>query len=218
MSINNHIHGNGAHSFFASDTDLLLPLHFRLAWAGGVLIAGLSFAYFLGNAEKFFPESSIAVSESVSSIAIPSEVKGTLVSVPLDYNPDTLMPTNSGLYASMYTVNASVTTHRVEMPINSSPESTMSHNYPESSGNPSLTYRAADDSVQPYLNPQAEKLLSRGFIRHTTVNGDKLDRLAEYYLKDASRWEEIYKINASLLTNKNVVPIGIVLLIPYPEQ
>ena len=50
--------------------------------------------------------------------------------------------------------------------------------------------------------------------RHTTVNGDRLDKLAEKYLHDADRWGEIYSLNSNQLSNKDVVPIGIVLIIP----
>ncbi len=59
-----------------------------------------------------------------------------------------------------------------------------------------------------------EELLKLGYIRHTTVNGDCLDGLAEKYLHNINRWKEIYELNRSELSNKDVVPIGIVLIIP----
>lgn len=59
-----------------------------------------------------------------------------------------------------------------------------------------------------------EELLKLGYRRHVTVNGDCLDGLAEKYLLDANRWKEIYELNRSELSNKDVVPIGIVLIIP----
>lgn len=59
-----------------------------------------------------------------------------------------------------------------------------------------------------------EEYLKLGYRRHFTSNGDCLKKLAEQYLHDADRWEEIYKLNKDSLTNQNVVPIGIVLIIP----
>ena len=59
-----------------------------------------------------------------------------------------------------------------------------------------------------------EDLLKLGYRRHITVNGDKLDKLAEKYLHDPNRWKEIYNLNKDQLSNKDVIPIGIVLIIP----
>ena len=73
---------------------------------------------------------------------------------------------------------------------------------------PPNTIKRADNN-----NPEEEKL-KNGYIRHLTSNGDCLKNLAEKYLHNADRWEEIYNLNKNVLTNKNVVPIGIVLIIP----
>ena len=64
------------------------------------------------------------------------------------------------------------------------------------------------------LNQFGTGLLKHGYIRHITVNGDRLNKLAEKYLHDESRWEEIFRANRNQLTNQAVVPIGIVLIIP----
>ena len=65
-----------------------------------------------------------------------------------------------------------------------------------------------------YRGISQEDLRKLGYIRHTTHNGDCLDGLAEQYLHDANRWKEIYELNRSELSNKDVIPIGIVLIIP----
>lgn len=50
--------------------------------------------------------------------------------------------------------------------------------------------------------------------RHRIVDGDTLDRLAEKYLGDAERAQEIYEANRGLLVDPSLLPIGEKLIIP----
>jgi hypothetical protein len=52
---------------------------------------------------------------------------------------------------------------------------------------------------------------------HRIVDGDTLARLAERFLGDANRYEEIYALNESELPNPNILPIGVELKIPPRE-
>lgn len=49
---------------------------------------------------------------------------------------------------------------------------------------------------------------------HRIVDGDTLGRLAERFLGDANRYEEIYALNESQLPDPNILPIGAELKIP----
>jgi hypothetical protein len=49
---------------------------------------------------------------------------------------------------------------------------------------------------------------------HCLVDGDTLQRLAQRFLGDASRWPEILVANAKLLSNPDVLPIGKTIRIP----
>jgi nucleoid-associated protein YgaU len=50
--------------------------------------------------------------------------------------------------------------------------------------------------------------------RHRLTDGDSLERLAERYLGDAARAEEIYAINRDLLTAPDLLPLGKIIRIP----
>ena len=49
---------------------------------------------------------------------------------------------------------------------------------------------------------------------HKIVDGDTLARLAQRFLGDANRYEEIYALNESHLPDPNILPIGVQLIIP----
>ncbi|MBR5709458.1 MAG: hypothetical protein IKX40_01740 [Thermoguttaceae bacterium] len=146
-------------------------------------------------------------------------VKGTLESFPRDF---TLNPSTFGRYPSRnngqksgpvrYSVSMTPAEKPDAMERDYPGTSTISCNIPET---PTLS----GDDVKPSLpvnpdNISEEEFLKLGYRRHITVNGDCLKKLAEQYLHDANRWEEIYKLNKDSLANQNVVPIGIVLIIP----
>jgi nucleoid-associated protein YgaU len=50
--------------------------------------------------------------------------------------------------------------------------------------------------------------------RHRLTDGDTLERLAERYLGDAARTEEIFAINRDLLTAPDLLPLGKIIRIP----
>lgn len=49
---------------------------------------------------------------------------------------------------------------------------------------------------------------------HRVVDGDTLPALAERYLGDTSRWEEIFAANRDVLTDPRLLPIGVELKLP----
>lgn len=92
------------------------------------------------------------------------------------------------------------------------PDAPMGKEYPKSTTTSDVDERPSLPAN--YRGISQEDLRKLGYIRHTTHNGDCLDGLAEQYLHDANRWKEIYELNRSELSNKDVIPIGIVLIIP----
>lgn len=50
--------------------------------------------------------------------------------------------------------------------------------------------------------------------RHRLTDGDSLERLAERYLGDAARAEEIFAINSDLLAAPDLLPLGKIIRIP----
>lgn len=108
--------------------------------------------------------------------------------------------------------NSELQRHFVGMQSQDQSEFSMGKKYPESS-------TMSDGDEKPSLPANSggitkEDFLKLGYRRHKTINGDCLKKLAEEYLHDASRWKEIYNLNIDQLTNEDVVPIGIVLIIP----
>ncbi len=64
----------------------------------------------------------------------------------------------------------------------------------------------AADKVAP-IEPSAPK-------RHTIVDGDTLQSLAERYLGSAARSQELFEANRTVLSNPKLLPIGVELKIP----
>lgn len=64
------------------------------------------------------------------------------------------------------------------------------------------------------LAPPSRKPPIRAPALHTVRDGDTLDLLAQRYWGDASRWRDIYSANRNVLTNPQLLPIGIRLKIP----
>ena len=171
---------------------------------------------------------SVMIKELSQNYAVPSPlsfdesaapVKGILESFPRDF---TLNSSTFGRYPSR---NNGLNSGPVRISVNRLPTEkpdAMDRDYPGAStlsdNNPEPPTLSGDD-VKPSLpvnpdNISEEEFLQLGYRRHFTVNGDCLKKLAEQYLHDANRWEEIYKLNKDSLANQNVVPIGIVLIIP----
>lgn len=139
-------------------------------------------------------------------------VKGKLEAFPRDYTLNSSEPFGS---------------YRIPLSKNDSFSGTQRHFVEKQTTDPSVylgkKYPAcsipSDNAEKPSLPSNyggitEEELLKLGYRRHITVNGDCLDHLAENYLNDANRWQEIYELNKSELSNKDVIPIGIVLIIP----
>lgn len=53
---------------------------------------------------------------------------------------------------------------------------------------------------------------------HVVIDGDTLVRLADRYLDDANRASEIYRLNRDVLSNPELLPIGVELRIPARER
>lgn len=149
------------------------------------------------------------------------DVKGSLEAFPRDFELNPMDPIGMNIVPTRLVGQDSqkqpymVGKKPAEMP------DLMGKKYPESvtaSDNderPSLDVRPALPSLPANYRTMPEKeLLKHGYIRHRTINGDYLNGLAEKFLHDPERWVEIYELNRSVLTNKDVIPIGIVLIIP----
>ena len=145
----------------------------------------------------------------------PTPVQGKLEAFPRDYTLNSLEP--FGSYRIPLSKNDSFSgtqRHFVEKQTTDPSVFSMGKSYPEN-----LKMSDIDNNEKPslpsnYGGVSEEEFLKFGYRRHTTVNGDCLDDLAEKYLNDANRWQEIYELNKSELSNKDVIPIGIVLIIP----
>jgi hypothetical protein len=99
------------------------------------------------------------------------------------------------------------------------PQSIHSSNWgPQQSSSPSSARTAAwdDPSVAEHLTPipiraQVEEDQLR---THIIVDGDSLAKLAGRYLDDPHRADEIYQLNRDLLSDPELLPIGVELAIP----
>lgn len=172
-----------------------ISIYSRFLIALFVLGIGLTASVIL----KEFPQiGSVPTTEPPSET--PEPVKGALESFPLDFELKASDPME--YQPRRYSVS--------KQPMELSDHS-LGKTYP---GN--LTVSDDDRPALPpdYETMSEEELLKHGYIRHITVNGDRLNKLAEKYLHDESRWEEIFRANRNQLTNQAVVPIGIVLIIP----
>lgn len=59
---------------------------------------------------------------------------------------------------------------------------------------------------------------ARALRTHVVIDGDTLARLAGRYLDDAQRAPEIYRLNCDVLSNPDLLPIGVELRIPLRER
>ena len=152
-----------------------------------------------------------AVSKQLNVEEAAAPVKGCLESYPRDFE------LTSPALIELYRVpvrSADSNSESIRYAVNkqlSNPNLSMDKKYPGAA--------ASDSDDRPslpsnYCELSEEELLKRGYRRHITVNGDRLDMLAKKYLNNDERWGEIYTINKEKLENENVVPIGIVLIIP----
>ena len=161
---------------------------------------------------KEFPQNEVA-SAPLNLDEASGPVNGSLESFPRDFllnSPDPVGSYRVPIRSSA--PSSEPLRHRVGKQPAEQPPRLMDKTYP---GSPALS----DSEERPALPSNfhgisEEELLQFGYIRHKTVNGDRLDKLAEKYLHDENRWKEIYELNRSELSNKDVVPIGIVLIIP----
>lgn len=81
--------------------------------------------------------------------------------------------------------------------------------------------RGDDDHVDPRAavpwmteNQQPFPRPPKKLRRHAIQDGDSLERLAERYLGEKSRANEIYALNRELLTSPDLLPLGRVIMIP----
>ncbi len=80
---------------------------------------------------------------------------------------------------------------------------------PESEGPWETSGRSEYSPWQPLNSPPA---------KHKIVDGDTLPALAERYLGDGSRWNEIFQANQNALSSPQLLPIGAVLAIPSADS
>ena len=192
-----------------------ISIYSRFLIALFVLGIGLTASVALKGLSQNFDVPSILDFDGASAV-----VNGSLESVPRDFklqSQDAIEPYRIPIN------NTALNTGELRYGVNrQTPElsdCTMDKDYPSDAIKRSVNYQMSDNDEKPSLPLSSggiseEDFLKLGYRRHTTVNGDKLDKLALRYLHDASRWGEIYSLNSNQLTNKDVVPIGIVLIIP----
>jgi len=60
----------------------------------------------------------------------------------------------------------------------------------------------------------AAPVAAPGVRTHVVANGDSLSRLAQRYYGNASRWQDIYNANATLLGPNGILKVGTTLRIP----
>jgi hypothetical protein len=75
----------------------------------------------------------------------------------------------------------------------------------------------ASDSPSPVSPPPWPPFDGNTQRSHIVVDGDSLAKLAGRYLNDPQRGAEIFELNRGLLTNPDLLPIGVELRIP-PRQ
>jgi len=56
--------------------------------------------------------------------------------------------------------------------------------------------------------------LGSGAVKHTTVSGDTLSKLSLHYYGNAKDWKRIFDANSNLISDPNVLKIGLSLIIP----
>ena len=150
----------------------------------------------------------------------PVEVNGSLESVPRDFklqSQDAIEPYRIPINNTA--LNTGELRYGVNRPTPELSGCIMDKDYPGGAIKKSVNDKTLVNDEKPSLplgsgGISEEDFLKLGYRRHTTVNGDRLDKLAERYLHDPNRWGEIYSLNSNQLSNKDVVPIGIVLIIP----
>ncbi len=80
---------------------------------------------------------------------------------------------------------------------------------------PSLAadYQSGADKITSYKPPIPSRRGSGGRV-HRIIDGDSIEDIAERYLGDASRAQEIFELNQDILTSPTLLPIGASLKIP----
>jgi len=86
---------------------------------------------------------------------------------------------------------------------------TLPRTYPQGGGPPDSRWGASLG-----MTPPSAARLEESVRGHKVADGDTLASLAERYLGDAARSEEIYRANRDLLSRPDALPIGVTLKIP----
>ena len=196
-------------SYFSVVDDNRCPISIynRFLIALFVLGIGLTASVIL----KELPQNEM-ISKSLNYEETPHPVKGGLESFPRDFTLNSSDPFGSfRIPVRTDESDSQKQRHFVSRPI-IKPNTPMEREYPSSTTTSDVNERPSLPAK--YHGVSQEDLRKLGYIRHTTINGDCLDGLAEKYLHDPHRWKEIYELNRSVLSNKDVVPIGIILIIP----
>jgi nucleoid-associated protein YgaU len=84
-----------------------------------------------------------------------------------------------------------------------------------------LTAEVADVAApaEPAPQPKMEKRVRpQSWRRHRIRDGDTLAKLAQRYLGDPAREQEIYSLNQDVLPDPAILPIGAWLRIPYADS
>jgi nucleoid-associated protein YgaU len=87
----------------------------------------------------------------------------------------------------------------------------------QSQPNAAVTALLLPTVCTPAVAPPASRPLGRT-IRHRIADGDTLARLAHRYLGSPARQEEIFAANRETLAQPDLLPIGVVLKIPVPDE
>lgn len=71
--------------------------------------------------------------------------------------------------------------------------------------------------VMPPAEPQVEPEESKT-VYHTVAKGDSLFKISELYYGQGRHWKVIYNANKAIIKNPDVLPLGLKLRIPSPDE
>lgn len=79
---------------------------------------------------------------------------------------------------------------------------------------PAMWRNEQSDRLAPLASQTNDPEEANAYRTHIVADGDSLPRLAQRYLGDASRSEEIFEKNRDLLTHPDLLPLGVELKLP----
>ena len=71
----------------------------------------------------------------------------------------------------------------------------------------------AEPQPEPQVEPEESKT-----VYHTVAKGDSLFKISELYYGQGRHWKVIYNANKAIIKNPDVLPLGLKLRIPSPDE